>query len=702
MRTQASQLSAIPCTRLSGVGPKIAEKLQKCAINTIQDLLFHLPFRYQDRTHVTPIINLRPNDFAVIEGVIQHTEITGSRKPSLLVTLRDGSGQINLRFFHFMAAQQEQLAAGTRLRCFGEVKAGFRGGLEMFHPEYRRILAEDIMPVDETLTPIYPTTEGLNQKTLQNLTAQALRLLEEGHFLQELLPEKILRSLNMPALAEAIAFLHRPPPDVPMQQLVQQLEDGKHPAQQRLAFEELLAHRLSMRKLRAKAQSHQAPRLQHDQDLVQKFLDNLPFKPTNAQVRVNQEISHDLLQNYPMLRLVQGDVGSGKTLVAAVAMLQAVSNGYQAALMAPTDLLAEQHYYNFSNWLANFGISIAWLAGKHKGKLRSKTLETLKDGTAQIIIGTHALFQDLVQFNKLGLIVVDEQHRFGVHQRLALREKGANGNEFPHQLIMTATPIPRTLSMTAYADLDFSVIDELPPGRTPVKTVVISDSKRHEVIVRIQQVCQEQRQVYWVCPLIEESEILQCQAAEKTFELLLQELPHLRIALIHGRLKPKEKELIMWQFKQHEIDLLVATTVIEVGVDVPNASLMIMENAERLGLSQLHQLRGRVGRGATESFCVLLYQSPLSHMAKQRLSIMRESTDGFLIAQKDLELRGPGEVLGTKQTGLMQFRIADLKRDQHLLEQISQVAAELFHESPEVADAIIQRWLGDDEKYGVV
>ncbi len=697
MQNSITQLSTIPCTHLTGVGPKMAEKLQKCGIVSVQDLLFHLPFRYQDRTHVTPLANLRPNDFAVIEGMIEHSDISGSKRSSLLVNMRDGTGQINLRFFHFMAVQKEKLSPGTRLRCFGEVRPGFRG-LEMIHPEYKRILSDNTVPVDETLTPIYPSTEGLNQKTLQNLTTQALRFLEEGHFLQELLPDTILQALKMPALDDAISFIHRPPPDASLEQLAA----GLHPAQQRLAFEELLAHRLSMRKLRAKAQSHHAPSLQREQRLEQQFLAQLPFKLTKAQLRVNQEIQQDLLQSYPMLRLVQGDVGSGKTLVAAVAMLQAVANGYQAALMAPTDILAEQHYHNFVNWLSDFNIPIAWLAGKHKGKTREHTLNALQEGEAKIIIGTHALFQEQVHFKNLGLIVVDEQHRFGVHQRLALREKGSNGNQFPHQLIMTATPIPRTLSMTAYADLDVSVIDELPPGRTPVKTVVVPDSKRHEVIVRIKQVCEDQRQVYWVCPLIEESEILQCQAAEKTFELLQQELPTIRSGLIHGRMKPKEKEAIMQQFKTHQLDLLVATSVIEVGVDVPNASLMIIENAERLGLSQLHQLRGRVGRGAIESFCVLLYQSPLSPMAKERLGIMRASNDGFVIAQKDLELRGPGEVLGTKQTGLLQFRIADLKRDQHLLEHISVIATELLSQSPDIANAIIQRWLGDDEKYGAV
>lgn len=697
MQNSITHLSQIPCTKLSGVGAKIAEKLQKCGINNVQDLLFHLPFRYQDRTHVTPIANLRPHDFAVIEGIIENSDIAYSKRPSLLVHVRDGTSQINLRFFHFTAAQKENLSAGTKIRCFGEVRTGFRG-LEMAHPEYKRMFTESTIPVDETLTPIYPATEGLNQKTLQNLTTQALQFLESGHFLTELLPDAILKSLNMPSLHEAIVFIHRPPPDVSLQQLAA----GLHPAQQRLVFEELLAHRLSMRKLREKAQSHQAPQLANNDELIQAFLTHLPFKLTNAQLRVNAEIQQDLMQHYPMLRLVQGDVGSGKTLVAAAAMLQAVANGYQTALMAPTDILAEQHYHNFKKWLEPLRITVAWLAGKHKGKAREQTLQSLQAGEANIVVGTHALFQEQVQFKNLALIVVDEQHRFGVHQRLALREKGNHNNQFPHQLIMTATPIPRTLSMTAYADLDVSVIDELPPGRTPVKTVVIPDSKRHEVIERIHQVCADQRQVYWVCPLIEESEILQCQAAEKTYALLQQELPSIRSGLIHGRMKPKEKELIMQQFKDHQFDLLVATSVIEVGVDVPNASLMIIENAERLGLSQLHQLRGRVGRGATASFCVLLYQAPLSQMAKQRLSIMRENNDGFVIAQKDLELRGPGEVLGTKQTGLIQFRIADLKRDQHLLEQIAVIAAKLLRESPDIANAIIQRWLGDDEKYGAV
>lgn len=690
-------LSTLPCTQLKGVGTQLADKLKKCGIYTVQDLLFHLPFRYQDRTHVTPIVNLRSNDFAVIEGVIIKNEIVSPKRPSLLITVQDGLGSLHIRFYHFTASQKENLCVGTKIRCFGEVRFAFKG-LEMVHPEYKRILSHEPLPVDETLTPIYPSTEGLSQKTLQKLNHQALTLLEQGYMLQELLPYEILHSMNMPTLMEAILFIHRPPPNVSQKQL----EAGLHPAQQRLAFEELLAHRLSMRKLRAKAQSHCAAALKTHSELSQQFLSLLPFEPTRAQYRVSEEIRNDLQKDFPMLRLVQGDVGCGKTLVAALAILEAVANGYQAALMAPTDILAEQHYRSFSNWLEKLNIPIAWLAGKHKGKTREATLMQLKSAEAKIAIGTHALFQEQVEFNNLALIVVDEQHRFGVHQRLALREKGMQAAQYPHQLIMTATPIPRTLSMTAFADLDVSLIDELPPGRKPVKTVVIPDHKRHEVILRIEEMCASKHQVYWVCPLIEESELLQCQAAEKTFLLLQQELKPLRIGLIHGRMKPKEKESIMQQFKQYELDLLVATTVIEVGVDVPNANLMIIENAERLGLSQLHQLRGRVGRGARESFCVLLYQSPLSTMAKERLSTMRETSDGFIVAQKDLDLRGPGEVLGTKQTGLIQFRIADLKRDQHLLDRIATVASELLHSNPTLADAIIHRWLGDDEKYGAV
>ncbi len=693
--TQA--LAQLPTTALTGVGPKMAEKLAKCQILNVQDILFHLPMRYLDRTHVTALRDVRPDDYVVVEGIITESTIRPGRKASLLVKITDHDYPLTLRFFHFNAAQKNYLSEGARIRCFGEAKRGFQG-LEMIHPEYRIMRIDQTLPVEETLTPIYPSTEGLNQKSLRNLTDQALNLLEKEGTLAELLPESLLQSLNFPTLKSAILLIHRPPPDVNLQLLA----EGGHPAQKRLAFEELLAHRLSLRQIRQTARQKQAPAFQSDGKLRTEFLQSLPFKPTQAQVRVSEEILADVKNPQPMLRLVQGDVGSGKTLVAALAMLEACANGYQAALMAPTDILAQQHYLNFKDWLAPFNLPITWLAGKHKGKNRKEKLEALKNGESRLAIGTHALFQAQVDFADLGLIVVDEQHRFGVHQRLALREKGSQNGQYPHQLIMTATPIPRTLSMTAYADLDVSIIDELPPGRTPVKTVVLPDQKREAVIERIQVQCALKKQVYWVCPLIEESEVLQCQAAEKTYELLCETLKPLRIGLIHGRMKPKEKEALMAQFKAHELDLLVATTVIEVGVDVPNASLMIIENAERLGLSQLHQLRGRVGRGSAESFCVLLYQSPLSNTARSRLNTMRESNDGFVIAEKDLELRGPGEVLGTRQTGMMQFRIADLQRDQGMLSQVQVVADEMLNIHPQHAEKIIHRWIGEYSKYSVV
>ena len=692
-----ANLATLPCTALKGVGPSIAEKLAKCSIFTVQDLLFHLPFRYQDRTHVSPIGNLRAGDYAVIQGSIEHIEDFHRRRPTLVIRLVDGTGFINLRFFHFTGAQKNALSLGTCLRCVGEVRLGYRG-LEIVHPEYRRMTDDQIIPVEETLTPIYPTTEGLHQRSLRSLTDQALNLLNEGNFLEEYLPETILCERHMPTLCDAIQFVHRPPPDAALTQL----EAGVHPAQQRLAFEELLAHQLSLRRLRMQTKQLQAPKLGKQQPIIQRFLAVLSFALTKAQERVIAEISNDLIQEQPMLRLVQGDVGSGKTVVAAIAMIQAVAAGYQAALMAPTDLLAEQHANNFRQWLDALAIKMTALAGKHKGKLREEILTEIADGTAKVIIGTHALFQEGVQFNKLALIVIDEQHRFGVHQRLALREKGNHDGFYPHQLIMTATPIPRTLAMTAYADLDISTIDELPPGRTPVKTVVIPNSNRLQVIERVRQACLEQRQAYWVCTLIDESELLQCQAAEATKEQLTILLSELHIGLVHGRLKSTEKEAIMQQFKASELDLLVATTVIEVGVDVPNASLMVIENAERLGLAQLHQLRGRVGRGATESYCVLLYQTPLSPQAKTRLKVMRDTTDGFKIAQQDLALRGPGELLGTKQTGLLRFRIADLRRDQRLLVDIPAIADNLLRNHEANALALIQRWLGSGEKYGEV
>ncbi len=687
-----------PVTALKGIGPRLAARLEHLGIHTVEDLLFHLPLRYQDRTRVVPIGTLRPGDEAVIEGEVLLTEIKFGKRRMLLSRISDGSGSLTLRFFHFSAAMQQSLARGSRVRCYGEARPG-SVGMEMIHPEFRRVDEAGLTTVEEHLTPIYPTTEGLQQPSLRNLTTQALQWLHDGRLpLTDHLPPELLHGLGFPSLQDAISYLHRPPPDAPLSLLA----EGRHPTQRRLAFEELLAHTLSLRRLRAQAQRHQAPPLRGDGVLRKKFLAALPFPLTGAQQKVGAEITADLEQPHPMQRLVQGDVGSGKTVVAALAALQAVEAGCQAAVMAPTELLAEQHFHNFSRWLAPLGIEVAWLAGKLKTKQRRDMLGRLADGSARVAVGTHALFQEGVEFHDLGLVIIDEQHRFGVHQRLALREKGKSGGRYPHQLIMTATPIPRTLAMTAYADLDCSIIDELPPGRTPVETVVLPDNRRDEVVQRVHTACRAGRQAYWVCTLIEESETLAAQAAQDTAALLAEALPDLRIGLVHGRLKNEEKEQVMAAFKDGTIDLLVATTVIEVGVDVPNASLMIIENAERLGLAQLHQLRGRVGRGSTESHCVLMYHGPLSQQGRERLAVMRETSDGFEIARKDLELRGPGEVLGTRQTGLLQLRIADLQRDQSLLAEASRSADLLLQRWPQQAALLIRRWVGAATRYGEV
>lgn len=688
-------LASVPVTELKGVGAALANKLANIGIYSLQDLLFHLPLRYQDRTRIVPMGSLRPGDECVVEGEIKVADISRGKRRSLLCRLQDGTGMITLRFFHFTAAQKNNLKPGTRIRCFGEARTG-ASSLEIVHPEYRKVDSEDLVPVEDSLTPVYPTTEGLHQNRLRTLTEQALQQLQHRG-LQELVPDEIRQGWQFPGLEDAVAYLHRPPVDVDQHLL----GEGLHPAQRRLAFEELLAHHLSLLKLRQKTRQKGAPELPGNGELQTQFLEQLPFPLTGAQRRVSQEVAKDLAQAFPMLRLVQGDVGSGKTVVAALAAIQAVESGVQAAVMAPTEILAEQHFINFSNWLEPLGVKVAWLAGKLKGKQRTTQLDAIRSGEARIVVGTHALFQEEVVFSDLGLVVVDEQHRFGVHQRLSLREKGRNGELAPHQLIMTATPIPRTLTMSAYADLDCSIIDELPPGRTPVNTVVIGDNRREEVIERVRNACAEKRQVYWVCTLIEESEALQCQAAEVTAQELIETLPELKIGLVHGRMKPAEKAEIMRQFKAAELDLLVATTVIEVGVDVPNASVMIIENPERLGLAQLHQLRGRVGRGSVESFCVLMYHAPLSKQGKERLAVMRETTDGFRIAEKDLELRGPGEVLGTRQTGVMQFKMADLQRDSDLLTRVKAVAAQM-NTWPDQSALLVERWLGRGEDYGNV
>ncbi len=694
-------------TQIRGIGPNVEEKLGRLGIYSIQDLLFHLPTRYQDRTRLSPIGSLQTGDEVTFRGEVQLTEIKYGRRRMLLSRISDGTGSITLRLFHFSAQQQAGLERGTWIQCFGEIR-GNAGKLEVIHPEYRLIDKDTTLLNEEHLTPVYPVTDGLGQLKLRSFVDTVLSnpALFEQH-LNELLPAEVIQHEGFPPLKDALHFVHHPPPDAPLNKLMA----GTHPTQQRLAFEELLAQQLSLKQLRAQHKKHLAPSLQCKDKLSQTLLKNLPFTLTNAQLRVSNEIHNDLNQPSPMQRLVQGDVGSGKTIVAALAALKAVEAGYQVAIMAPTELLAEQHRLSFSLWFEPMGVSVQWLSGKTKGKARTKALELIGNGKAQVIIGTQALFQDEVIFDQLGLIIIDEQHRFGVHQRLALREKGARKKsterhstsghlqQFPHQLIMTATPIPRTLAQSAYADLDLSIIDELPPGRTPVETVIISEQRRDEVVSRVHKACRDGRQTYWVCPLIEESENLQCQAAQETAESLHHALPDVRTGLIHGRLKPAEKERVMSAFKAGDIDLLVATTVIEVGVDVPNASLMIIDNAERLGLSQLHQLRGRVGRGSQQSNCVLLYGAQLSKTGKARLATMRETNDGFIIAQRDLEIRGPGELLGIRQTGLVNLRIADFQRDQALLPRISLCAEKILRDFPQHVTPIIKRWLGDGLRY---
>jgi len=691
--------SSTDLTQLKGVGPRVAEKLARLNIHCVEDILFHFPFRYEDRTRIIPIGNLRIGDHAVIRGTVELSEIKFGRRRMLVTQISDGTGMLSLRFFHFNAQQKAALSRGVTVQCYGEVRKGARQ-FEMIHPEYKcSAEQQELTEVEELLTPIYPTTEGLHQLTLRQLSEQALTLLKQDKLkLNELLPAEILEDNNLPELIPSIEYIHRPPPDAP----VYDLQEHRHIMQERFAIEELLAHTSSLRLLRNKNRDHSARVLKDSKKLEPIMLDNLPFKLTSAQQRVIHEVKQDLQQTVPMQRLVQGDVGSGKTMVAVFAALQAVESGYQVAIMAPTEILAEQHYRNMQVWFEKLDINLAWLTGKLKTRPRREALAAIADHSAQVIVGTHALFQNEVEFAKLGLVVIDEQHRFGVHQRLALREKGRQQGFYPHQLIMTATPIPRTLAMTVYADLDVSIIDELPPGRKPVETVVIPESRREEIVQRVVKASEQGRQIYWVCSLIEESEVLQCQAAEDTANLLAEALPDVRIGLVHGRLKSEQKEKVMNHFKQHELDLIVATTVIEVGVDVPNASLMIIENAERFGLAQLHQLRGRVGRGSQESACVLMYHGSLSKNARERLAVMRKTNDGFVIAQKDLELRGAGEVLGTRQTGEMQMLIADIFKHQHLLPIVNRWTDTLVAEHPELTKLLIQRWIGDREQFASV
>ncbi|THB70175.1 MAG: ATP-dependent DNA helicase RecG [Gammaproteobacteria bacterium] len=691
-------------TQLSGVGGKVVEKLLKLGISSINDLLLHLPFRYEDRTRLTPISTLREGDKALIEGKIESCEVLIRKRRRLVCQIRDESGTISINFFHFYPSQQKTLLPGKRIQCFGEVTQN--GWLpSMVHPEYRILRENEVSTVPDTLTPIYPTAQGLGQSQVQKLVQQAINISKRNiEITQDLLPEQIMQRKNFPQLSKSLAFIHAPPPDAP----IEMLEEREHIAFKRMAYEELLAHNIAMREYRSRMlKQDDSYAVEFNQQIKQQFLQNLGFNLTGAQNRVLQEIYTDLATPTPMLRLVQGDVGSGKTVVAALSVLQCVASGYQVVIMAPTELLAEQHLKNFSNWFEPLGLEVAWLSGKVKGKARENVLRAIESGTTQVIVGTHAVFQEDVHYQNLALTIIDEQHRFGVHQRMALKEKGMKGGKAergrkPHQLIMTATPIPRTLAMVAYADLDTSVIDELPPGRKPIKTVVIPEQRRTEVIERIRDACKNGSQVYWVCPLIDESEKIECEAAAETKEILSAQLSELRVGLVHGRLKAQEKEEIMQQFMQGRVDLLVATTVIEVGVDVPNASLMIIENSERLGLSQLHQLRGRVGRGSKDSSCVLLYKGPLSQMAKSRLQTVRESNDGFYIAQKDLELRGPGEVLGTRQTGTIGFLVADLARDEELLDEMQQVGDEILRDYPELVEPLKQRWIGDSSRYGEV
>ncbi|HAU4331295.1 ATP-dependent DNA helicase RecG [Citrobacter freundii] len=685
-------LDAIPLNSLTGVGAAQSSKLAKIGLHTVQDLLLHLPLRYEDRTHLYPIGELLPGVYATVEGEVLNCNITFGGRRMMTCQISDGSGILTMRFFNFSAAMKNSLATGRRVLAYGEARRG-KYGAEMIHPEYRVQGDLSTPELQETLTPVYPTTEGVKQATLRKLTDQALDLLDTCA-IAELLPPDLLQGLM--SLPEALRTLHRPPPSLQLSDL----ETGQHPAQRRLILEELLAHNLSMLALRAGAQRFHAQPLSANDTLKNQLLAALPFKPTGAQARVVAEIERDMALDVPMMRLVQGDVGSGKTLVAALAALRAIAHGKQVALMAPTELLAEQHANNFRNWFAPLGVEVGWLAGKQKGKARLAQQEAIASGQVQMIVGTHAIFQEQVQFNGLALVIIDEQHRFGVHQRLALWEKGQQQGFHPHQLIMTATPIPRTLAMTAYADLDTSVIDELPPGRTPVTTVAIPDTRRSDIIDRVRNACtHEGRQAYWVCTLIEESDLLEAQAAEATWEELKLALPELNIGLVHGRMKPAEKQSVMAAFKQGELHLLVATTVIEVGVDVPNASLMIIENPERLGLAQLHQLRGRVGRGAVASHCVLLYKSPLSKTAQKRLQVLRDSNDGFVIAQKDLEIRGPGELLGTRQTGTAEFKVADLLRDQAIIPEVQRIARHIHERYPQQAMALIERWMPETERY---
>jgi ATP-dependent DNA helicase RecG len=683
----------------SKISPATLSKLAKLGVHHRADLLLHLPLRYEDETHLAPIASLQAGETLQVQGIITHSEIAFRPRRTLLCRLQDSSGELYLRFLNFYPSQQKQLAVGRQIRAVGEARIGYYG-LEMVHPKCRAV--DDDTPLQQSLTPVYPTTAGLAQPVLRKLIANALETLP----LSDTLPDSLLDKMNLAGFADSIRLLHSPTPEIS----ARSLEERSHPAWRRIKFDELLAQQLSMRVHHRERSRRSAPALVPHRKLTTRLIKALPFALTGAQQRTSAEISRDLSQPHPMQRLLLGDVGSGKTIVAALAALQTIENGYQAALMAPTEILAEQHYLKLRDWLEPLGIEPVWLSGSLKKKDKQLAAERIASGATLLAIGTHALFQQQVSFHKLGLAIVDEQHKFGVQQRLALHKKGKgtigdtdapmkSNQQQPHQLMMSATPIPRTLAMSYYADLDVSVIDELPPGRTPVITKLVSDERRDEVIARVRAACIAGQQAYWVCPLIDESETLQLQTALETYQLLSETFPELSVGLVHGKLDNAEKARVMAAFKAGELQLLVATTVIEVGVDVPNASLMVIDHAERMGLAQLHQLRGRVGRGAAQSMCILLYQQPLAELARARLKIIFESTDGFAIAQQDLQLRGPGELLGARQSGVAMLRFADISADEDLLDRAREAADELLRDHPEAARAHLQRWMASRHDY---
>ena len=669
----------------------VLEKLARLGINNELDLILHLPIRYEDETHLYPISYAPEGKVTQVEGVIVHSEVIVHPRRQLVCQVEDSSGILFMRFFNFYGSQVRTYIAGTRVRLLGEIRSGYLG-MEMIHPKCRIVREGDLLA--DTLTPVYSTTAGLTQKMLSKLIGQVLNR-HRNVDLAETLPNKIIDQFQLIGFKDSVMQLHYPSPETS----IESLQTRTHSAWNRVKFDELLAQQLSMRIHYCQRRSRSAPILVQKHEMTQALLQQLAFRLTAAQEKTFAEVSDDLATPHPMQRLLQGDVGSGKTVVAALAALQAIENGYQVVLMAPTEILAEQHFQKLSAWLLPLGVTVAWLSGSQKKKQRQAALDAIATGAAMLATGTHALFQEQVEFSQLGLAIIDEQHRFGVYQRLALRLKGIKTDSVPHQLMMSATPIPRTLSMSYYADLDISVIDELPPGRTPVVTKLIAESRRNEIISRIQSACHQGKQVYWVCPLIEESETLQLKTVLETYENLSVIFPDLKIGLVHGRLHTQEKSAVMKLFRQGEIQLLVATTVIEVGVDVPNASLMVIEHAERMGLSQLHQLRGRIGRGTDASICILMYQKPLSEIARKRLKIIFENTDGFEIARQDLHLRGPGEFLGARQSGVPMLRFSDLEQDGKLLEAAQIVTEDMLSNFPQLTQRHIQRWLGEKNEY---